>query len=131
MYHLTEMANAVTPTSWFYPLYTHALLNQSQREYPSRIKSSFLLDPGASISVLNCIKPNKEDDSRQFTIPFAVADIKYKNLGTPFFEEFIQNKNIKVQTVQTPITSLPKLFKIYITLIQRLPIFFLHIQNQF
>ena len=36
-----------------------------------------------------------EDNSRQFTIPFAVADIKYNILGTPFFEEYIQN--IKIQ----------------------------------
>ena len=28
----------------------------------------------------------KVDDCRQFTIPFAVADIKYNILGTPFFE---------------------------------------------
>ena len=33
-----------------------------------------------------------EDDSRHFTIPFAVADIKYNTLGTPFFEENIQKK---------------------------------------
>ena len=46
------MANAVTPTSWFYSLYTHALSNQSQRDYPSKLEISFLLDSGASISVL-------------------------------------------------------------------------------
>ena len=43
MYHPTEMANAVTPTSWFYSLYTHTPSNQSQREYPSRFEISFLL----------------------------------------------------------------------------------------
>ena len=41
-----------------------------------------------------------EDDSRQFIIPFAVADIKYNTLGTPFFEENIQNKNIQDFTLQ-------------------------------
>ena len=41
-----------------------------------------------------------EDDSRQFTIPFAVADIKYNILGTPFFEENIQNINIQDFTLQ-------------------------------
>ena len=41
-----------------------------------------------------------EDDSRQFTIPIAVADIKYNTLGTPFFEEYIQNKNIQDFTLQ-------------------------------
>ena len=35
-----------------------------------------------------------EDESRQFTIPFAVADIKYNILGT-IFEEYIQNINIQ------------------------------------
>ena len=41
-----------------------------------------------------------EDDSRQFLIPFAVADIKYNILGTPFFEENIQNINIQDFTLQ-------------------------------
>ena len=41
-----------------------------------------------------------ENDSRQFTIPFAVADIKYNILGTPFFEEKIQNINIQNFTLQ-------------------------------
>ena len=36
-----------------------------------------------------------EDDSRPFTIPFAEADMKYNILGTPFFEEKIQNINIQ------------------------------------
>ena len=47
------MANAVTRTSWFYSLYIHILSNQNQRDYPSRLEISFLLDGGASISVLN------------------------------------------------------------------------------
>ena len=117
MYHPTEMANALTPTSWFYSLYTHASPKQNQRDYPSRLEISFILDSGASLSVLNHptyitiakffqIKQNNppnlsktltvanqtefpilhyvtitlnttiEDDSRQITIPFAVADIK-------------------------------------------------------
>ena len=54
MYHPTELANAVTPTSWFYSLYTHTPPNQIQQHYPSRLEISFLLDSGASISVLNC-----------------------------------------------------------------------------
>ena len=141
MYHPTEMANALTPTSWFYSLYTHTSSNQNHRDYPSRLEISFLLDSGASISVLNHptyitsakllnIKQNPphnssktltvanqtevpilhyititlnttiEDDSRQFTIPFAVADIKYNILGTPFFEENIQTINIQDFTLQ-------------------------------
>ena len=53
MYHPTEMTNAVTPTSWFYSLYTHTPSNQTQRDFPSRLELSFLLDSGDSISVLN------------------------------------------------------------------------------
>ena len=41
-----------------------------------------------------------EDNSRQFTIPFSVADIKYNFLGTPFFEQYIQNRNIQDFTLQ-------------------------------
>ena len=41
-----------------------------------------------------------EDDSRQNTIPFAVADIKYSILGTLFFEENIENINIQDFTLQ-------------------------------
>ena len=52
MYHPTEMANAVTPISWFYSLYTHTPLNQTQRDFPSRLEISFFLDSDASISVL-------------------------------------------------------------------------------
>ena len=136
MYQPTEMANALTPTSWFYSLYAHTSSNQNHRDYPSRLEISFLLVSGASISVLNHptyitiakllnIKQNPphnssktltvanqtevpilhyititlnttiEDDSLQFTIPFAVADIKYNILGTPFFEGNIQNVNIQ------------------------------------
>ena len=53
MYHPTEMANNVTPTSWFYSFYIHTPSNQKQRDCPSRLEFSFLLDTGASTSVLN------------------------------------------------------------------------------
>ena len=53
MYHPTEMANAVTPTSWFYSLYIHTPPTYIQHDNPSRLEISFLLDSGASISVLN------------------------------------------------------------------------------
>ena len=130
------MTKALTPTSWFYSLYVHTSVNQIQRDYPSRLEISFLLDSGASISVLNyptyvtianlpnfkqndslntsktLIVANQtevpilhyvttplnttiEDDFLQFQIPFAVADIEYNILGTPFVEDNIQNKNIQ------------------------------------
>ena len=53
MYHPTAMANAVTPTSCFYTLYVHTPSSIVQRDNPSRLEIAFLLDSGASISVLN------------------------------------------------------------------------------
>ena len=53
MYHPTAMANAVTPTSWFYTLYVHTPSSITQRDNASRLGIAFLLDSGASISVLN------------------------------------------------------------------------------
>ena len=122
MYHPTAMANAVTPTSWFYTLYVHTPSSIVQRDNPSRLKIAFLLDSGASISLLNYptyitltklldirtnhtsdIKPQNtsktltvasqtevpilhyaniilnttiDDNSRSFSVPFAVADNK-------------------------------------------------------
>ena len=107
---------------------------------------AFLLDGGASISVLNYptyitltklldIRPNHTSDvgptqnsksltvanqtevpilhyaniilntpidenSRYFSVLFAVADIKYNILGTPFFEDNIQNINIQDFTLE-------------------------------
>ena len=139
MYHPTAMANAVTPTSWFYTLCVHTPSSIVQRDNPSRLEIAFLLDSGASISVLNYptyitltklldirsnhtfdVGPTRnsktltvanqtevpilhyaniilnttiDEDSRYFSVPFAVADIKYNILGTPFFEDNIQNIN--------------------------------------
>ena len=124
-----------------FTLCIHTPSNQIQQDYPSRSEISFLLDSGASISVLNyptyvtiakllnikhtnTLNPPKtltianqtevpifyyvtillntsiEDNSRQFTIPFAVADIKYNILGTPSFEEYLQNINISDFTLK-------------------------------
>ena len=137
----TEMANAVTLTSWLYFSYTLTPLNELQRDYPSRLDISRLLESVAPISVLNyptyvtiakllhieqnntlnpsttltfanqtevtilhyitvTLKTTIEDDSRQFTILFAVADIKYDIVATTFFEEYIQNINIQDFTLQ-------------------------------
>ena len=67
MYHPTAMANAVTPTSWFYTLYVHTPSIIIQKDSPSRLEIAFLLDSGASTSVLNyptCITPTKLLDTR-------------------------------------------------------------------
>ena len=53
MYHPTEMANTLTPTSWFCSLYLHTSERYNKSDYPSRLDFFFLLDSGASISVLN------------------------------------------------------------------------------
>ena len=146
MYHPTAMANAVTPRSWFYTLYVHTPSSITQRDNPSRLEIAFLLDSGASISVLNYptyitltklldIRPNHtsdiglnhtsktltvanqtevpilhyakillnttiDDNSRYFSVSFAVADIKYNILGTLFFEDKIQNINIQDFTLE-------------------------------
>ena len=162
MYHPTAMANAVTPTSWFYTLYVHTPSSITQRDNPCRLESAFLLDSGASISVLNYptyinltklldITPNHTSDigptpnsktltvanqtevpilhyaniilittidenSRYFSVPFAVADIKYNILGTPFFEDNIQNINTQDFTLEFKYQSkTPKLCKIHNT----------------
>ena len=49
------------------------------------------------------LNTSKEDDYRQFIIPFAVTDIKCSTLGAPFTEEIIQNSNIHDFTIYTPI----------------------------
>ena len=49
---ITEIANTITPYSWFYPLYIHAF-ERKDNILPSKLETLFLLDIGASISVLN------------------------------------------------------------------------------
>ena len=63
------------------------------------IKQNNTLNPSKTLTVANqtegpilhyvpvTLNTTIEDDSRQFTIHLAVADIKYNILGTPFFEE--------------------------------------------
>ena len=49
---------------------------------------------------LHYVPTSIEQTSRQFIIPFAVADIKYNILGTPFFGEYLQNINTQDFTLQ-------------------------------
>ena len=49
---ITGIANTITPYSWFYPLYVHASEGKDNI-LPSKLEILFLLDTGASISVLN------------------------------------------------------------------------------
>ena len=125
---INEIANTITPYSWFYPLYVHA---SETNDYilPSKLEILFLLDTGASISVLNLptfhviskqlninVPTNLQNkraktltvanqtevpiihyismtcftevnhQTRSFNIDFAVANIIYNILGTPFFK---------------------------------------------
>ena len=41
-----------------------------------------------------------DENSHYFSVPFAVADIKYNILGTPFFEDNLQNINIQDFTLE-------------------------------
>ena len=49
---ITEIANTITPYSWFYPLYIHASEGKDNILL-SKLEILFLLDTGASLSVLN------------------------------------------------------------------------------
>ena len=76
------------------------------------IKHDNTLTPSKAVTVANqtevpilhyvtiLLNTSIEDNSRLFTIPIAVADIKYNILGTPFFEEYIQKLKIQDFTLQ-------------------------------
>ena len=109
MYHPTEMANALTPTSWFYSLCLPTPERHNDNDQHSRVEinhTSKLMTVAnqTEVPILHYITatlntPIKQT-SRQFIIPFAVADIEYNILGTPFFQEYIQNINIQDFTLQ-------------------------------
>ena len=149
MHHPTELANALTPTIWFYSLYSQTSEGHNKSNYPSRLQNSFLLDSGAAISVLNyptyftiakllnitnnitILNSSKtltvanqtevpilhyvtlntiiDDNSRQFNIPFAVAD-KKNNLGTHFSKNIIIKSTYK--TLQYNLNTTQKSFQI-------------------
>ena len=146
----TERANTITPYSWFYPLYIHAS-ETNDNILPLNLEILFLLDTGASISVLNLptflviskqlninVPTNLQNkiaktltvanqtevpiihyismtcftevnhQTRSFNIDFAVANIKYNILGTPFFKKHIQNIDFQ-QNFMTYIEQHPNL----------------------
>ena len=156
---MTEIANTITPYSWFYPLYIHAS-ETNDNILPSKLEILFLLDTGASISVLNLptfhviskqlninVPTNIQNKraktltvanqtevpikhyismtcftevnhkTRSFNIDFAVANIKYNILGTPFFKKHIQNidfqQNIMTYTEQHPKLSTKTTFSTF------------------
>ena len=57
-----------------------------------------------------------DENSRYFSVPFAVAHIKYNILGTPFFEDNIQNIKKRLYTrIQISIKDTTKLYKVHNT----------------
>ena len=80
---ITEIANTITPYSWFYPLYIHAF-ERKDNILPSKLEILFLLDTGASISVLN--------------LPTFHVIAKQLNLNVPKDIEKKRAKTLKVAT---------------------------------
>ena len=78
---ITEIANTITPYIWFYPLYVHAFEGKDNL-LPSKLEILFLLDTGASISVLD--------------LPTFHVIAKQLNLHVP---KNIENKRAKTLTV--------------------------------
>ena len=78
---ITEIANTITPYSWFYPLYVHASEGKDNI-LPSKLEILFSSDTGPSISVLNL--PTFHVIAKQF------------NLDVP---KNIENKTAKTLTV--------------------------------
>ena len=136
-----QTINAVTPpTSWFLNLYATKSLKDTSS--PSKLEILFLLDSGASISViniatytilaqsfLNCsteittlstktisiatkteipilhnitltCHTSIDNKAHTFVIPFAVTNVQYNILGTPFFEQFVKTIDIENMTLQ-------------------------------
>ena len=77
-----EIANTITPYSWFYPLYVHTS-ETKENLLPSKLEILFLLDTGASISVLN--------------LPTFHVISKQLNLNVP---KTIEKKELKLSQLQ-------------------------------
>ena len=78
---------------------TIAKLLKIKQNNPQKMSKTLTVANQTEVPILHYVtltlNTTIEDESRQFIIPFAVADIKYNILGTPFFEENIQNINIQ------------------------------------
>ena len=168
---INEIANTITPYSWFYPLYVHAS-ETNDNKLPSKLEILFLLDTGASISVLNLptfhviskqLNINVPTDlqnkraktltvanqtevpiihyismtcftevnhqTRSFNIDFAVANIKYNILGTPFFKKTHSKYRFptKYFDVHRTTSKAPNKNDIFHNYREGLPIYFLHL----
>ena len=107
MYQPTELANAVTPTSWFYSLYIHTPSNQNQGDYTSRLETSFLLDSGASISLLNyatyvTVLKLQKYQTKKYTQLFKISDRCKSNRSSYYtlcYCNFIYHKRRRLSSV--------------------------------
>ena len=123
---ITEIANTITPYSWFCPLYVHAS-ERKENILPSKLEILYLLDTGASISVLNLPTfhvvakqlnlnvPKNNENKRAKTLTVAnqteVPIIHYFSMtcftevnhqNRSFNIEFISVANIKYNILGTP-----------------------------
>ena len=71
---------------------------------PPRTSKTLTVENETEVPILHyankILNTTIDDTSRYFSVPFAVADIKYYILGTPFFEDNIQNINIQYFTLE-------------------------------
>ena len=94
------MDNSASIAVLNYPTYVTIaiLLNIKQSDTLNSVKTRIVANQTEVpilLYVTVALNTTIEDDYRQFTILFAVADKNYNFLGTHFFEEYIQN--IKIQ----------------------------------
>ena len=75
----TEIANTITPYSWFYPLYVHAS-ETNDNILPSKLEILFLLNTGASISVLNLPTFHVISKQINFNVPTNLQNKRAKTL---------------------------------------------------
>ena len=76
---MTEIANTITPYSWFYPLYVHASETNGNIS-PSKLEILFLLDTGASKSVLNLPTFHVISKQLNINVPTDLQNKRAKNL---------------------------------------------------
>ena len=80
-----------------------ALLKKTRNDTFNSSKTSTVANQ-TEVPVLHCVTltiiATIEVDSRHFIMPFAVADIKYDLLGTPFSGDYIQIVNTHGITLQ-------------------------------
>ena len=88
---VTEIANTITPYSWFYPLYVHTSETKANL-LPSKLEILFLLDTGASISVLNLPTFHVISKQLNLNIPTNIENKRAKTLTVANQTEVPENR---------------------------------------